>query len=149
MGPMQIQAIMDTIPHRYPILLIDRVDELAPNDYIKAIKNVSANEPVFQGHFPENPIMPGVLMVEAMAQAMAILAIKTIEHEYNRDAKGSIFYFAGIDSVRFKRPVLPGDQLQIQVKLLKHKGQIWKAQGTAMVGDELACEAQLLAAYKG
>ena len=149
MGPMQIQEIMETIPHRYPILLIDRVEGIVPNDQITAIKNVSANEPVFQGHFPENPIMPGVLMVEAMAQAMAILAIKTIEHELNRNEKGSIFYFAGIDRVRFKRPVLPGDQMLINVKLLKHKGQIWKARGTVMVGDELACEAELLAAYKG
>ena len=149
MGPMQIQEIMDTVPHRYPILLIDRVDELVPNGYIKAIKNVSVNEPIFQGHFPGNPIMPGVLMLEAMAQAMAILAIKTIEHELQKDEKGSIFYFAGIDKARFKRPVLPGDQLELNVQLLKHKGQIWKAQGTARVGDELACEAELLAAYKG
>jgi 3-hydroxyacyl-[acyl-carrier-protein] dehydratase len=149
MGPMQIQEIMDTVPHRYPILLIDRVDELVPNGYIKAIKNVSVNEPIFQGHFPGNPIMPGVLMLEAMAQAMAILAIKTIEHELQKDEKGSIFYFAGIDKARFKRPVLPGDQLELNVQLLKHKGQIWKAQGRARVGDELACEAELLAAYKG
>jgi len=149
MGPMQIQDIMDTIPHRYPILLIDHVDEILPGDCIKAMKNVSVNEPFFQGHFPTNPIMPGVLMVEAMAQAMAVLAVKTIEYAQRKYEKGTIFYFAGIDNVRFKRPVVPGDQLAIDVKLLKHKGLIWKAQGSAMVDDELACEAELLAAYKG
>ena len=149
MSSFNIHDIMATIPHRYPILLVDRVEEFVAEDRIRAYKNVSANEPFFQGHFPGHPVMPGVLIVEALAQAMAVLAFKSMERLGRPRTEESVFYFAGIDGVRFKRPVLPGDKLVLDVKLLKHKGHIWKAEAKASVDGELVCQAELLASYKG
>jgi 3-hydroxyacyl-[acyl-carrier-protein] dehydratase len=138
---MDIHQILKKLPHRYPILLVDRVLEVEKGKSIKALKNVSINEPYFNGHFPHRPVMPGVLMVEALAQAAALLAFETlgIVHDDN-----TVFYFAGIDGVRFKRPVEPGDQLILEVTLDRMKSGIYKFKGRASVGTELAVEAELM-----
>ena len=138
---MDIYEILKKLPHRYPILLVDRVLTLEKNKRIRALKNVSINEPYFNGHFPHRPVMPGVLMLEALAQAAAILAIETLEIAL--DDK-TVFYFAGIDGVRFKRPVEPGDQLILEVEVDRIKAGIHKFNARGKVGDELACEAQLM-----
>jgi 3-hydroxyacyl-[acyl-carrier-protein] dehydratase len=138
---MDIHEILKKLPHRYPILLIDRVIELESGKRIKAIKNVTINEPFFTGHFPHRPVMPGVLMLEAMAQAAALLSFETMGE--SPDEK-SVYYFAGIDGARFKRPVEPGDQLLLDVVLDRHKSGIYKFTGRALVGTELAVEAQLM-----
>lgn len=138
---MDIYQILKKLPHRYPILLVDRVLELEAGKRIRALKNVSVNEPYFVGHFPYRPVMPGVLMVEALAQAAALLAFETLGIE--PDDK-SVFYFAGIDNVRFKRPVEPGDQLLLDVTLERAKAGIYKFSGQARVGEAIAVEADLL-----
>lgn len=138
---MDIHQILKKLPHRYPILLVDRVLELEAGKRIRALKNVSVNEPYFVGHFPYRPVMPGVLMVEALAQAAALLAFETLGIE--PDDK-SVFYFAGIDNVRFKRPVEPGDQLLLDVTLERAKAGIYKFSGQARVGEAIAVEADLL-----
>jgi 3-hydroxyacyl-[acyl-carrier-protein] dehydratase len=138
---MDIYQILKKLPHRYPILLVDRVLELEAGKRIRALKNVSVNEPYFAGHFPYRPVMPGVLMVEALAQAAALLAFETLGIE--PDDK-SVFYFAGIDNVRFKRPVEPGDQLLLDVTLERAKAGIYKFSGQARVGEAIAVEADLL-----
>lgn len=139
---MDIQEILSYLPQRYPILMIDKVISIVPGESIVALKNVTVNEPCFLGHFPGNPIMPGVLILEAMAQATGILALHA-----NKDRKDDFLYlFAGVDEARFKRPVVPGDQLLIEAEVLRVKGQIWKCKVTAKVGDELACEATLMGA---
>lgn len=138
---MDIYQILKKLPHRYPILLVDRVLELESGKRIRALKNVSVNEPYFVGHFPYRPVMPGVLMVEALAQAAALLAFETLGIE--PDDK-SVFYFAGIDNVRFKRPVEPGDQLLLDVTLERAKAGIYKFSGQARVGEAIAVEADLL-----
>lgn len=138
---MDIHEILKKLPHRYPILLVDRVLELETGKRIKALKNVTINEPFFEGHFPHRPVMPGVLMLEALAQAAAILSF---------DAMGTtpddktVYYFAGIDGARFKRPVEPGDQLTLDVTLERAKAGIFKFKARALVGDELAVEAELM-----
>jgi 3-hydroxyacyl-[acyl-carrier-protein] dehydratase len=137
---MDIHKILETLPHRYPIMLVDRVLELEKNKHIRAIKNVSINEPYFTGHFPKRPVMPGVLMLEALAQAAAILAIKTVDVQFDEN---TIFYFAGIDGARFKRPVEPGDQLILDVTLLRMKAGVCKFAAKALVGEEVAVEAEL------
>lgn len=137
---MDIHKILATLPHRYPILLVDRVVSLEKNKQIVALKNVSINEPYFNGHFPHRPVMPGVLMLEALAQAAAILAIETLG--ITLDDK-TVFYFAGIDGARFKRPVEPGDQLRLEVGLERMKAGVCKFKGRALVGDEVAVEADL------
>jgi 3-hydroxyacyl-[acyl-carrier-protein] dehydratase len=137
---MDIHKILETLPHRYPILLVDRVLELEKNKRIRAIKNVSINEPYFNGHFPHRPVMPGVLMIEALAQAAAILAIKTVDIELDNN---TIFYFAGIDGARFKRPVEPGDQLILDITLLRMKAGVCKFSAKGLVGEEVAVEAEL------
>lgn len=137
---MDIHKILETLPHRYPIMLVDRVLELEKNKHIRAIKNVSINEPYFTGHFPKRPVMPGVLMLEALAQAAAILAIKTVDVEFDEN---TIFYFAGIDGARFKRPVEPGDQLILDITLLRMKAGVCKFAAKALVGEEVAVEAEL------
>lgn len=138
---MDIKDIIETLPHRYPILLVDRVLEMKEYEYIKALKNVTMNEPFFQGHFPGNPIMPGVLMIEAMAQTGAYLAIKSA-----KDIPGKkLPLFAGIDNAKFKRPVVPGDTLIFTLKVLKMRNRIWWLEGEARVGDELACKAEITA----
>ena len=138
---MDIHQILQKLPHRYPFLLVDRVLEFEKGKSIKALKNVTINEPFFVGHFPHRPVMPGVLMLEAMAQAAALLSFAT--QGVTPDDK-TVYYFAGIDGARFKRPVEPGDQLVMDVELLRHKAGIYKFKGVTRVGEELACEAELM-----
>ncbi len=138
---MDIHQILKQLPHRYPILLVDRVLEIEKGKSIKALKNVSINEPFFSGHFPHRPVMPGVLMLEALAQAAALLAFDTLG--VTPDDK-TVYYFAGIDGARFKRPVEPGDQLLLHVTLDRMKSGIFKFKARATVADELAVEAELI-----
>jgi len=138
---MDIHQILEKLPHRYPILLVDRVLELEPGKRIRALKNVSINEPYFMGHFPHRPVMPGVLMLEALAQAAALLSFSDSKLQSD---KNSVIYFVGIDGARFKRPVEPGDQLLLDVTADRAKAGIYKFGARALVGEELACEAQLM-----
>lgn len=136
-----IQEIMRLLPHRYPFLLIDRVLSCEAGKEIVAVKNVTINEPFFGGHFPNFPVMPGVLIIEAMAQASALLAFKTFDITR---ADNNVFYFVGIDDARFKRPVTPGDQLIIKAQILRSIKGIWKFTGQAFVDDKLVSEAALM-----
>lgn len=138
---MDIHQILKQLPHRYPILLVDRVLELEKGKRIKALKNVSINEPYFNGHFPHRPVMPGVLMLEALAQAAALLSFDTLGVTPDDQ---TVYYFAGIDRARFKRPVEPGDQLMLHVELARMKSGIFKFKARATVADELAVEAELI-----
>lgn len=140
---VEIEEIMQLLPHRYPFLMVDRVVDFEEGKWLTAIKNVSVNEPCFTGHFPEKPIFPGVLIMEALAQAMGILAFKTRELE-----KGSLFYFAGIDNARFKKPVVPGDQMTLHVEVLQEKRGITRFTGVASVDGKVVCEAELMCARK-
>src|SRR5271165_7177117 len=142
---MDIREILATLPHRFPIILVDRVLELEVGKRIVAIKNVSANEPVFSGHFPHYPVMPGVLILESMAQTAAILAFVSAGHKAQSD---SLYYFAGIDKARFKRPVIPGDQMRLEVALERELRGVAKFSGRALVDGQLACEAELMCAYR-
>ncbi len=135
---IQINEIMKLLPHRYPFLLVDRILELEPKMYIKGMKNVSINEPFFQGHFPGQPIMPGVLILEAMAQVAGVLA-------YRSGIEGSSMYFMGIENAKFRRPVVPGDQLVFEIKALKQRSSVWKFTGTATVEGKIASEADFTA----
>lgn len=145
MTEMDIQEVLRYLPHRFPFLLIDRVLECEPGKRIVALKNVTANEPHFVGHFPDRPIMPGVLILEAMAQAAAILGFRTMQEPPDDN---SMYYFAGIDNARFKKPVAPGDQLVIEVLALQSRRGITKFSGTARVGGVLVTEADLLCALR-
>ena len=138
---MNIHAILKQLPHRYPFLLVDKVVELERNARILAVKNVTFNEPFFMGHFPGRPVMPGVLMLEALAQAARLLAFDAMGQVPDEN---NIYYFVGIDSARFKRPVEPGDQLLLEASIDRIRGGIWKFKGVARVGDEIACEAELM-----
>ncbi len=138
---MDIHQILEKLPHRYPILLVDRVLDIQKGVSIRALKNVTINEPFFSGHFPHRPVMPGVLMLEAMAQAAALLAFETLG--VTPDDK-TVYYFAGIDAARFKRPVEPGDQMVMEVTLDRMKAGIFKFKGRTLVDGELACEAELM-----
>ncbi len=138
---MDIHEILQYLPHRYPILLVDRVLECEPGKHIVGIKNVSINEPFFQGHFPHHPVMPGVLIIEALAQISAILSFKTLG---NKPDEKSVYYFVGIDDARFKRPVIPGDQLQLEARIERNVRGIWKFLVQAKVGEALAAEAKLM-----
>lgn len=142
---MDIHEILEYLPHRYPFLLIDRIIEMELGQSIVALKNVTMNENFFNGHFPGRPVMPGVLMVEAMAQAGGVLAYKT---NGVKPSDGVLFYFAAIDNVRFRRIVEPGDQLRLEIKVLRAKRDLWKLAGEAYVGDELACSAEFLSVGK-
>lgn len=142
---MDIHQILKQLPHRYPILLVDRVLELEKGVSIKAIKNVSINEPFFLGHFPHRPVMPGVLMLEALAQAAALLSFTTLDVTPDDQ---TVYYFAGIDGARFKRPVEPGDQLILQAQIDRMKAGIFKFKAQALVGTELAVEAELMCTMK-
>ena len=135
---IDVNRIREIIPHRYPFLLVDRVTYLEPGLKAKGYKNITSNEPFFQGHFPGNPIMPGVLIIEALAQLGCLAML--IKDEY----KDMIGLFAGIDGVRFKKPVIPGDKLDLYVELVKLKGPIGKFKGTATVDEQIACEAEVL-----
>jgi 3-hydroxyacyl-[acyl-carrier-protein] dehydratase len=138
---LRIAEILKILPHRYPFLLVDRVIEVEGDKRLVALKNVSINEPFFQGHFPGAPVMPGVLTIEAMAQAGAIMGLL---HSKPEDVKNALVYFMGIDEARFRRPIVPGDQLKIVVTVLRRKALIWKMRGEVWVGEELAAEATLL-----
>ena len=142
MNTMDIRAILEHLPHRYPMLLVDRVLDVVPSEHIHAIKNVSIGEPFFTGHFPHHPVMPGVLILEALAQAAAILSFKT---RGNRPDEKSVYYFVGIDNARFKRPVGPGDQLHLHVAMdgPVRRG-LWKFKAQAKVDGQLATEAGLM-----
>ena len=142
---VDINKILEMLPHRYPFLLVDKVVDYKLYDYLVGIKNVTINEPFFIGHFPDNPIMPGVLMLEALAQASALLST------LSRSAKEGykfMYFFAGIDNARFKQIVTPGDQLRLEVKLIGQKRDFWRIHGEAYVGDKLACSADLMSAAK-
>jgi 3-hydroxyacyl-[acyl-carrier-protein] dehydratase len=141
MNPIDIRGIMEYLPHRYPFLLVDRVLELEHGKRIVAIKNVTINEPYFVGHFPHLPVMPGVLMIEALAQAAGILSFETLGR---RSDASSVFYFVGIDGARFKRPVVPGDQLRLEVEILRFAKSISKFRGVATVDGAVAAEAELM-----
>lgn len=141
MTTMDIHQILKKLPHRYPILLVDRVLEVEKGKRIKAIKNVTINEDFFNGHFPHRPVMPGVLMLEALAQTAALLSFETLGE--TPDDK-TVYYFAGIDGARFKRPVEPGDQLILEVELERMKAGIFKFKAWASVGEERAMEAELM-----
>lgn len=145
MKNLDIHKVLQRLPHRYPFLLIDRVLDYTPGETLTAIKNVTINEPFFQGHFPRRPVMPGVLVVEAMAQACGILSSVTDE---DTNTEKGIFLFVGIDKARFKRQVEPGDQLRFEVKILRKMRGIWMYEGGAYVGEELACSAELMCAYR-
>ncbi len=138
---MDIHEILAHLPHRYPMLLIDRILECEPGQRIVAIKNVSINEPFFVGHFPHHPVMPGVLIVEAMAQAAAVLSFRTLG---TRPDENSVYYFVGIDGARFKRPVTAGDQLRLEVVLNRHARGIWKFSAKALVDGVVTTEAELM-----
>jgi 3-hydroxyacyl-[acyl-carrier-protein] dehydratase len=138
---MDIHEILQYLPHRYPILLVDRVLECEPGKSIVGIKNVSINEPFFQGHFPHHPVMPGVLIIEALAQVSAILSFKTLG--IKPDDK-SVYYFVGIDDARFKKPVMPGDQLRLESTIERNARGIWKFVTAAKVGDSVVTEARLM-----
>ena len=142
---MDIHEILDHLPHRYPFVLIDKVTSLDLGKEITAIKNVTINEPFFPGHFPYHPVMPGVLIIEAMAQAAAILSFRTMD---TKPSEESVYYFAGIDNVRFKKPVGPGDQIILHVKIDRILKGIWKYSGTAMVEDEIVAEAGMMCILK-
>jgi len=140
---MDIKEIREYLPHRYPFLLVDLVVELELGKRITALKNVSVNEPFFTGHFPELPIMPGVLIIEALAQAAGILGFKTVD---KKPADGSIYLFVGADKMRFKRPVVPGDQLHLHAEILAEKRGIWKFSCRAEVDGQLAASGEILCA---
>ena len=137
---LRIAEIMRILPHRYPFLLVDRVLEVDPDKRIVAIKNVTINEPFFNGHFPGAPVMPGVLTIEAMAQTGAILGLLV----KNADLTKTLVYFMGIDEAKFRRPIVPGDQMRIVVEVLRRKAIVWKMKGEVYVGSEMAAEAVLL-----
>ena len=137
---MDIKEICDVIPHRYPMLLVDRIEELVEGERIVALKNVTMNEPFFQGHFPGNPVMPGVLIVESMAQAAGVLAVKS-----ESEGKKLTTYFMSIDKTKFRKPVFPGDQLRLEINVLQRRRQVWKVEGKAYVEDNLVAETQFTA----
>ncbi len=141
--PINIEEIQDYLPHRYPFLLVDRVVELELGRYIKAYKNVTTNEPFFMGHFPGKQVMPGVLILEAMAQASGILGFKTMN---KKPEEGSIYYFVGADSLRFKRPAVPGDKVVLESSVIADKKGIWKFKCQATVEEDLVAEAIILCA---
>jgi 3-hydroxyacyl-[acyl-carrier-protein] dehydratase len=145
LNSLDIHEILQHLPHRYPFLLIDRVLEYVPESHLIGIKNVSFNEPYFTGHFPQRPVMPGVLILEALAQATGILAFKTVARIPD---KNSLYYFVGIDNARFKLPVEPGDQLRLEVKYIKRMRGIWKFTGSATVEGNLVCEAEIMCAER-
>lgn len=141
MADMDVYEVLEHLPQRFPLLMVDRVKECEPGKRIVALKNVSVNEPYFPGHFPNRPIMPGVLILEAMAQAAAVLVFRTIG---DRPDGGSLYYYAGIDNARFKKPVVPGDQLEIEVTILGAKRGIWKFACAARVDGGIVAQAEIL-----
>jgi len=145
LSAMDIHEILQYLPHRFPFLLVDRVVSCEPGESIHAYKNVTINEPFFTGHFPHHPVMPGVLIMEALAQAAGILSFKTMGEKPDDD---SVFYFVGIDGARFKKPVMPGDQLHLHVKIERQMRGIWKYKAEARVNDQVVAEADLMCAKR-
>ena len=138
---LEIGEIMEMIPHRYPFLVIDRVDEVVPNESAIGVKNVSMNEPFFQGHFPTRPVMPGVLLIESMAQTAAVLVVQTL----GADAEGKLVYFMTIDDARFRNPVVPGDVVKVHVTKIQNRRNVWRFRGEAKVDGKLCAEATFAA----
>lgn len=145
MSSLDIHEILKYLPHRYPFLLIDRVLECEPGKSLVGIKNVTFNEPFFTGHFPQRPVMPGVLIVEALAQATGMLAFLTVGRKPD---EGSLYYLVGIDNARFKQPVEPGDQLRLEVDIVKSMRGVWKFSGKALVDGKVVCSAELMCAER-
>ncbi len=142
---LDVVAIQEILPHRYPFLLVDRVTALEEGKSIKAYKNVSISEPVFEGHFPGHPIYPGVMIIEGMAQAGGVLAFKSASKEEQEAAKDKVVYFMSIDKCKFRNPVRPGDKLEYELEVIKHRGSIWVLDGKAYVEGKLVAEAELKA----
>jgi len=138
---MDIREIMTLLPHGYPFLLVDRIIEIEPGKRVVGIKNVTYNEPFFPGHFPGRPVMPGVLIIEALAQTAGVLAFKSVHEQHQKKP----VYFLGIDNVRFRKPVVPGDQLRLEIEITKHRQAIWGFKGKALVDGKVVAEAELLA----
>ena len=142
---LDVIEIQKILPHRFPFLLVDRVVKIEPSKYIEAYKNVTIGEQIFQGHFPEHPIYPGVMIIEGMAQAGGILAFKSMDESGQKDTKDKVVYFMSIDKAKFRSPVKPGDRLVYKLSVIKHRGNIWVLDGKAYVDDKLAAEAELKA----
>ena len=142
---MDVQAVMKHLPHRYPFILVDRILAFVPNESIVGLKNVTINEPFFQGHYPGSPIMPGVLIVEAMGQTGGVLAMASLADAQD----GTLMYFMGLDQVKFRKPVVPGDQLILELKIVKKRAKVIKLEGTAKVDGQVVAEAQFMATFEG
>lgn len=142
---LNVTDIEKILPHRYPFLLIDRVEELTPKDMIKAYKNITIGEQIFQGHFPQHPIYPGVMIIEGMAQAGGVLAFKSMDNISEEEIQEKVVYFMSIDKAKFRNPVTPGDKLDYQISVIKNRGKIWVLDGKAFVNGELVAEAELKA----
>jgi 3-hydroxyacyl-[acyl-carrier-protein] dehydratase len=139
-----IQEILKLLPHRYPMLLVDKVVDYKAGEYLHGIKNVTMNEPIFTGHFPEQPIFPGVMILESMAQATGLLGFKTVENR----SENELYLFAAIDNARFKQPVLPGDTMHLHIDFVKERRDIWKFYGEARVDGKVVCSADLMCARR-
>ncbi len=137
--------IQNILPHRYPFLLVDRITELTPGEYIEGFKNVSISEPVFQGHFPDHPIYPGVMILEGMAQAGGVLAFKSMDGATQEEIQNKVVYFMSIDKAKFRVPVTPGDQLVYKINVMKQKGPVWQLEAKAYVDDKVVAQAELKA----
>ncbi len=142
---IDVTQIQKILPHRYPFLLIDRVEDMELNSWIKAYKNVTISENVFQGHFPDHPIYPGVMIIEGMAQAGGVLAFKSMSEDEQKSTNDKVVYFMSIDRAKFRKPVVPGDKLCYKLEVIKHKGNIWVLKGTATVDERIVAEAELKA----
>ncbi len=137
--------IQNILPHRYPFLLVDRITELTPGEYIEGLKNISISEPVFQGHFPGHPIYPGVMIIEGMAQAGGVLAFKSMDISSQEEIENKVVYFMSIDKAKFRAPVTPGDQLIYKISVIKNKGAVWQLDAKAYVDDKVVAQAELKA----
>ncbi|KZN48822.1 3-hydroxyacyl-ACP dehydratase FabZ [Pseudoalteromonas luteoviolacea] len=144
LNSFDIQEILKLLPHRYPMLLVDKVIDHKPGEYLHAVKNVTANEPIFTGHFPDQPIFPGVMILEAMAQATGLLGFKTVENRSDNE----LYLFAAIDNARFKQPVVPGDTMHLHVQFVKERRNIWKFSAEAKVDGNVVCSAEIMCARR-
>jgi len=140
-----VVEIQKILPHRYPFLLVDRITSLAEGEYIEGYKNVSISEPVFQGHFPDHPIYPGVMIIEGMAQAGGVLAFKSMDNASQEEIENKVVYFMSIDKAKFRAPVTPGDQLVYKINVIKNKGAVWQLDAKAYVDDKVVAQAELKA----
>ena len=140
-----VVEIQKILPHRYPFLLVDRITELREGEYIEGLKNISISEPVFQGHFPDHPIYPGVMIIEGMAQAGGVLAFKSMDNASQEEIENKVVYFMSIDKAKFRAPVTPGDQLVYKISVIKNKGAVWQLDAKAYVDDKVVAQAELKA----